>query len=105
MTAGAILSAPLPHSEPHIPYIWTVCSCMNTAPGVFDHGGMIHWIPLPGTELAGHILTVSAPSAKTDSSGGRLQRSDPPLPQRQCCRRDTFRGYFCCLPFSSVYCP
>ncbi len=33
-------------------------------PGVFDHGGMIHWIPLPGTELAGHILTVSAPSEK-----------------------------------------
>ena len=31
-------------------------------PGVFDHGGIIHWISLPNTELAGHILTVSAPS-------------------------------------------
>lgn len=31
-------------------------------PGAFDHGGMIHWISLPDTELAGHVLTVSAPS-------------------------------------------
>lgn len=31
-------------------------------PGTFDHGGMIHWISLPETELAGRILTVSAPS-------------------------------------------
>ena len=30
----------------------------------FDHGGMVHWIPLPDTELAGHVLTVSAPSEK-----------------------------------------
>lgn len=33
-------------------------------PGPFDHGGMIHWIPLPETELAGHTLTVSAPSGE-----------------------------------------
>lgn len=33
-------------------------------PGAFDHGGMIHWISLPDTELAGHVLTVSAPSQK-----------------------------------------
>lgn len=31
-------------------------------PGAFDHGGMIHWISLPETELAGRVLTVSAPS-------------------------------------------
>lgn len=31
-------------------------------PGAFDHGGMIHWISLPETELAGRTLTVSAPS-------------------------------------------
>lgn len=31
-------------------------------PGTFDHGGMIHWISLPETELTGHVLTVSAPS-------------------------------------------
>ena len=31
-------------------------------PGSFDHGGMIHWISLPETELAGRTLTVSAPS-------------------------------------------
>lgn len=31
-------------------------------PGAFDHGGMIHWIPLPETDLAGQVLTVSAPS-------------------------------------------
>lgn len=33
-------------------------------PGAFDHGGVIHWIPLPDTELAGHVLTVSAPSGQ-----------------------------------------
>ncbi len=33
-------------------------------PGAFDHGGMIHWISLPETELAGHVLTVSSPSQK-----------------------------------------
>lgn len=32
------------------------------APGAFDHGGVIHWVSLPDQELAGHILTVSAPS-------------------------------------------
>ena len=31
-------------------------------PGAFDHGGMIHWISLPDTDLAGHVLTVSSPS-------------------------------------------
>lgn len=31
-------------------------------PGTFDHGGMIHWISLPETELAGRVLTVSASS-------------------------------------------
>ena len=31
-------------------------------PGAFDHGGMIHWISLPKTELSGRVLTVSAPS-------------------------------------------
>lgn len=31
-------------------------------PGAFDHGGMIHWIPLPDTDLAGDVLTISAPS-------------------------------------------
>lgn len=31
-------------------------------PGAFDHGGMIHWISLPETELAGRVLTVSTPS-------------------------------------------
>lgn len=30
-------------------------------PGAFEHGGVVHWISLPGTELAGHVLTVSAP--------------------------------------------
>lgn len=33
-------------------------------PGAFEHGGVVHWISLPDTELAGHVLTVSAPSAK-----------------------------------------
>ena len=33
-------------------------------PGAFDHGGMIHWISLPETELEGRVLTVSAPSEK-----------------------------------------
>ena len=33
-------------------------------PGAFEHGGVVHWISLPGTELAGHVLTVSAPSAE-----------------------------------------
>ena len=33
-------------------------------PGAFDHGGMIHWISLPETELAGQVLTVSAPLQK-----------------------------------------
>ena len=31
-------------------------------PGAFDHGGMVHWISLPETELAGRVLTVSTPS-------------------------------------------
>ncbi|MGI5963035.1 MAG: diguanylate cyclase domain-containing protein [Lawsonibacter sp.] len=31
-------------------------------PGALDHGGMIHWISLPETGLAGHTLTVYAPS-------------------------------------------
>lgn len=31
-------------------------------PGAFAHGGIIHWIPLPDTDLTGHLLTVSAPS-------------------------------------------
>lgn len=32
-------------------------------PGAFDHGEMIHWIPLSDMELSGHTLTVSAASS------------------------------------------
>ena len=31
-------------------------------PGSFDHGGVVHWISLPDTDLEGRILTVSSPS-------------------------------------------
>ena len=33
-------------------------------PGPLDHGGMIHWISLPETGLAGRVLTVYAPSGE-----------------------------------------
>lgn len=31
-------------------------------PGSLDHGGLVHWISLPDTDLEGRILTVSSPS-------------------------------------------
>lgn len=32
-------------------------------PGTFAHGGVVHWISLPDTDLEGHVLTVSAASS------------------------------------------
>ena len=31
-------------------------------PGSFDHGGLVHWISLPDTDLEGRVLTVSSAS-------------------------------------------
>ena len=31
-------------------------------PGSFDHGGLVHWISLPDTDLEGRVLTISSPS-------------------------------------------